>query len=154
MFATRQFACSISFNVGHPQFIHQETIISTDENIVFNLLTRPSHLTSRTRNGTNPKNTQNVLGIVPGVMISAGTVLRERVVSELGGTLAPDALILTDAERSLDYCFCQPEPAAGGRGDGRVTAAMAAGSAQKGQPQKGVRHRRFMKEMDEQGFRR
>lgn len=99
-------------------------------------------------------------------MIPAGTVLRERVVSELGGTLAPDALILTDSERSVDYCCCQLEPqaaaaAAGGGDDGRATEAVAeavaAGeAAQKGRQQqtKGVRHRRFMKEMDEQGFRR
>ena len=64
-------------------------------------------------------------------MIPAGTVLRERVVSELGGTVAPDALILTDAERNVDYC-CQLEPATGGGtggvgNGGRAAVAVVAG---------------------------
>ena len=111
-------------------------------------------------------------------MIPPGAVLLERVISELGGTVAPDALILTNSERSVDYncSLLGNGPAVvaagggggGGGGGGSGGSGGGGGSGDEGgkgdalivtatvavQKQGGVRHRRFMKEVDEQGFRR
>ena len=112
-------------------------------------------------------------------MIPPGAVLLERVISELGGTVAPDALILTNSERSVDYnCSLLgngPAVVAAGGGGGGGGGGGSGGSGGGGggsgdeggkgdalivtatvavQKQGGVRHRRFMKEVDEQGFRR
>ena len=86
---------------------------------------------------------------MPRVMIPPGTVLQEGVVSELGGTVAPDALILTKAERKADYVL--PEPLANG-GGGAAGAAAAALASQ--ELARRVRHRRDWEETDEKGFRR
>lgn len=88
-------------------------------------------------------------------MIPPGTVLQEGVVSELGGTVAPDAFILTNAEQKADYAL--PEQLAnGGSGVGRGggSGEAAAVASQEVARRVGVRHRRGWNEMDEKGFRR
>lgn len=98
-----------------------------------------------------PKNypEKDVLDIVPRMMIPPGAVLQEGVVSELGSTVAPDAFILTKAERQADYDLPEPLAKGGGRG-GAATAAAAASQ----EVARRVRHRRDWDEMDGKGFRR
>lgn len=96
---------------------------------------------------------KDVLGIAPRVMIAAGMVLQEGVVSELDATVAPDALILTSAEKITDY---SPVNLAVGGGDGVGSGegAVAAAAASHERGKRGVGHRRDWEEMDGQGFRR
>lgn len=89
---------------------------------------------------------------MPRVMIPPRTVLQEGVISELGGTVAPDAFILTDAEQKADYC--QPEPLAVGGGGGGKGVEAAATASQQLARRVGVRHRRDWNDMDGNGFRR
>lgn len=87
------------------------------------------------------------------MMIPPETVLQEGVVSKLGGTVAPDAFILTNAERQADYAV--PEPLVKESGAGRGAAAAAAIASQEAARRVvGIRHRRDWDEVDEKGFRR
>lgn len=88
---------------------------------------------------------------MPRVMIPPGAVLQEGVVSELGGTVAPDALILTSAERKVDYDL--PDPLAIDGGEGGAAAAAEA-RLQEMARREWIRHRRDWSERDEKGFRR
>lgn len=95
---------------------------------------------------------QDVLGIVPRMMIPPGVILQERVVSDIDGLAAPDALILTGAEKDVDYSPLNLVEARGGEISlaGATAVATAAREAEK----RGVIHRRDWPEVDEQGFRR
>ncbi len=88
---------------------------------------------------------------MPRLMIPPRTVLQEGVISELGGTVAPDALILTSAERTADYDL--PDPLTIGGGEGGAAAAAEA-RLQEMARREWVRHRRDCSEKDEKGFRR
>ncbi|CAM9395424.1 unnamed protein product [Ectocarpus sp. 12 AP-2014] len=97
-----------------------------------------------------PAPDEDTLDVVPRVMIPPGVVLEEGVVSDLGGHIAPDAIVLTNAEKKVD--FSPPEALAG---DKRVGGGAAAKRNRKaGKEQEWVRHRRDWKEVDEKGFRR
>lgn len=88
-------------------------------------------------------------------MIPPGMVLQKGVVSDLGGTVAPDAIILTNAEKTADYAVLNL--ASGGRGNDGVRktgGAVVLAAAAREAAERGVRHRRDWEEVDEHGFRR
>ncbi|CAM9295450.1 unnamed protein product [Ectocarpus sp. 13 AM-2016] len=97
-----------------------------------------------------PAPDEDTLDVVPRVMIPPGVVLQEGVVSDLGGHIAPDAIVLTKAEKKVD--FSPPEALAGDKRGGGGTAMKRSRKA--GKEQEWVRHRRDWKEVDEKGFRR
>ncbi|CAM9868068.1 unnamed protein product, partial [Ectocarpus fasciculatus] len=97
-----------------------------------------------------PAPDEDALDVVPRVMIPPGVVLEEGVVSDLGGHVAPDAIVLTKAEKKVD--FSPPEVFTGDRRGGGGAAAKRSRKA--GKDEEWVRHRRDWKEVDERGFRR
>ncbi|CAM9963332.1 unnamed protein product [Ectocarpus sp. 6 AP-2014] len=97
-----------------------------------------------------PAPDEDALDVVPRVMIPPGVVLEEGVVSDLGGHIAPDAIVLTKAEKKAD--FSPPGVLAGDRRGGGGAAVKRSRKA--GKEQEWVRHRRDWEEVDEKGFRR
>ncbi|CAM9223436.1 unnamed protein product, partial [Hapterophycus canaliculatus] len=81
-------------------------------------------------------------------------VLEEGVVSDLGGTVAPDAIVLTSAEKQGDFSpgsLSMARDSGRRKGDGASGAARASRETTKPEC---LRHRRDWKELDEKGFRR
>lgn len=89
-------------------------------------------------------------------MISPGVVLREGVVSDLGDSVAPDAIILTSAEKNADFSLMNLSATinnSSGSISPKEGMTLAAVASREGAGRR-VRHRRDWKEVDDQGFRR
>lgn len=105
-------------------------------------------LSSHQNNVPHPK---DILDVIPRIMIPPGLVLREGVISDIDGRSAPDALLLTAAEKYADH-HPQMAPVATDSAIGRhgQGGAVVAGE----DTQYWVRHRRDWQEVDRFGFRR
>ncbi|CAM9595908.1 unnamed protein product, partial [Sphacelaria rigidula] len=101
---------------------------------------------------------KDVLDVVPRFMVSPGLVLHEGVTSDIDARHAPDALILTAAEKNIDYCtralFIMTDTVGGKRrSDGSGGVDGDRGRARE-DAEHWVRHRRDWEEVDASGFRR
>lgn len=139
------------------------TILAYPDSLIFSSLcpgsARAPHPPALTLCLNETPRNQDVLDIVPRLMIQPGIVLREGVVSTMDQRNAPDVLLLTAAEKHADYSLLAFAASMAGRDHIGMARGIAGGGTESAEAarvvaQKGLRHRREWKEVDELGFRR
>ncbi|CAM9291303.1 unnamed protein product, partial [Choristocarpus tenellus] len=128
-------------------FFRDKEVSSTDSVLVRVALALDTPITTPIvlaweREGSCPESApdEDVLGIVPGAMISAGAVLWEGVESGLGSRTIPSTLVLTAAERPPDYC--------------NSLISDVTLTRNRENPAKGIQHLRMLPQVDDMHFRR